>query len=262
MSINPADPRPPYQQVADRLRAAIAAGELAPGDLMPSVRGVAAQYEVSNATASRALDLLKAEGLVDARPGRGNVVRSNGLALYVASYLSAEGDGARQPWHAELDDRGLKATHEITEVATVPAPPDVAELLKVAPGTMTVVRRRVLRIDGTPVQLTDSYYPASLAQDTELSSPGKIPGNSPETLERLGVRLGHFRDDLHVRMPTPEEALQLHLGKGIPVMRLLRTTYAADGTPVEVTNQILASDHYVLSYEVPAHQKTRDPGGT
>jgi GntR family transcriptional regulator len=262
VSLNPADPRPPYQQVADRLRAAIAERELAPGDVMPSVRGVAAQYGVSSATASRALDLLKAEGLVDARPGRGNVVRSNGLVLYVASYLSAEGDGARQPWHAQLGDRGLKATYEITEVATVPAPSEVAELLKVAPGTMTVVRRRVLRIDGTPVQLTDSYYPAVLARDTELSSPGKTPGNSPEALERLGIRLGRFRDDLHVRMPTPEEALQLHLGKGIPVVRLLRTTYAADGTPVEVTNQILASDHYVLSYEVPAHQKARDPDGT
>ena len=94
MSINPADPRPPYQQVADKLRAAIAAGELEPGDVMPSVRGVAAQYGVSNATASRALDLLKAEGLVDARPGRGNVVRPGRPVLYVASYLSAEGGDA------------------------------------------------------------------------------------------------------------------------------------------------------------------------
>ena len=256
MSINPADPRPPYQQVADQIRTAIVAGELEPGGEMPSVRGVAAQYGVSNATASRALDLLKAEGLVDTRPGRGNVVRPSRPVLYMESYLSA----ARPPRHPKPEQQGFTASQDITDVAVVPAPPDIAERLQVAPGTMTVVRRRVLRIDGTPVQLADSYYPASLAQDTELSSPGKIPGYSLAALERLGIHLDHFLDDLYVRMPTPEEAMQLHLGKGIPVVRLLRTAYAADDTPVEVTDQVLASAHFVLSYEVPGHQKDRAPG--
>jgi GntR family transcriptional regulator len=261
VSINPADPRPPYQQVADQLRAGIAAGELEPGGVMPSVRGLAARYGVSNATASRALDLLKAEGLVDTRHGRGNVVRPSRPVLHRAFYLSAGGDGARRPGHAELGDQGSEATQELTEVTTVPVPPEVAERLRVAPGTKTVVRRWILRIGGAPVQLTADYYPAGLAQGTELSGPEKIPDYSLAALERLGVTLGNFFDDLHVRMPTPEEALQLHLGKGIPVLRVLRTFYAEDGVPVEVADQVLASDRHVLSYEVPAHQKARALGG-
>jgi Bacterial regulatory proteins, gntR family len=34
---DPADPRPAWQQAADKLRAAIRSGELAPGDALPSV---------------------------------------------------------------------------------------------------------------------------------------------------------------------------------------------------------------------------------
>src|SRR5262249_48218430 len=90
VTINPADPRPPYQQLADELRAAIASGELGPGDPLPSVRDLAARYRVSNTTASRAIESLKAEGLVDTRPGRGNIVRSKRPVLYVGSYLSAD----------------------------------------------------------------------------------------------------------------------------------------------------------------------------
>jgi len=38
----------------------------------------------------------------------------------------------------------------------------------------------------------------------------------------------------------------------VPVVRILRTTYATDGRPVEVADQILAGDRYVLCYETPA----------
>src|SRR5262249_59225556 len=70
VAINPADPRPPYRQVADRLRAAINGGELQPGAMLPSVRALAAEYGVSNPTASRALETLKSQGLIDTQPGR------------------------------------------------------------------------------------------------------------------------------------------------------------------------------------------------
>lgn len=62
MSIDPTDPRPPYRQVADRLRDTIVAGELAPGQALPSVRALAQQYGVTNVTATRAVDVLRSEG--------------------------------------------------------------------------------------------------------------------------------------------------------------------------------------------------------
>lgn len=260
MTIDPTDPRPAYRQVADYIREAIGRGELGPGEKLPSLRTLAAQYGITPVTISRAIDLLKAEGLIDTRLGTGLFVRSKRPVMHVGSYLTARPDGTRASWSSEVDRQGYKTTQEITEIGTVSAPWDVAERLSVTAGDPVVVRRRILRVDGTPVQLSDSYYPASLAEGTELSRPGKLRGYTHGALERLGIEIERFRDDLYLRMPTPAEATALRLGRGIPVLRLLRTTYSIDGAPVEVADQVLAGDRYVLSYDVPARSPARaDP---
>jgi len=196
------------------------------------------------------------EGLVDTRPGLGTFVRGSKPVIRVAAYLSAT---PRATWQSEGDSQGFHATQDIVSVATVPAPDEVAELLALAPDALTVVRRRVLRADDVPVQTSDSYYPHDIAAGTELETPGKLRGYTFAALQRLGFEIDHFRDEFHVRMPTPDEARLLRLGRGVPVMRLIRTTYAVDGRPVEVADQILAGDRYVLSYEVPG-QRPPAPG--
>ena len=54
-------------------------------------------------------------------------------------------------------------------------------------------------------------------------------------------------------MPTPEEARVLSLRPGVPVFRLVRTAYDADGRAVEVCDTIMSAEAYVLNYELPAH---------
>lgn len=252
MSIDPTDPRPPYKQVADELRDRIVSGELAPGAALPSVRALAQQYEVTNVTASRAVDLLRSEGLADTQPGRGTFVRVQKPVIHIGTYLTVDADGRRATWSNDGERQGFAATQEITELATVLAPADVAERLGIEADAPTVVRRRILRADGVPVQLSDSYYPLELAAGTELAEPGRITGGTVAALERLGIELDRFRDELHLRMPSPREARALRLGKGVPVVRILRTTFATDGRPVEVADQLLAGDRYVLCYQTPA----------
>lgn len=63
------------QRIASELRARIRSGKLAPGDLVPSVRTLVAEHDVALATATKALAMLRKEGLVRVRPGIGTVVR-------------------------------------------------------------------------------------------------------------------------------------------------------------------------------------------
>lgn len=75
MKLDPDDPRPPFQQVANALRAAILTKKFNPGDQLPSGNDLARSYGVSRATIQDALRVLKGEGLIVSRAGSGVFVR-------------------------------------------------------------------------------------------------------------------------------------------------------------------------------------------
>lgn len=62
---------PLHEQVAARIRRAIAAGEARPGDRLPPARDLAAVMDVNTNTVLRALRTLRDEGLLELRRGRG-----------------------------------------------------------------------------------------------------------------------------------------------------------------------------------------------
>ncbi|WP_036963196.1 GntR family transcriptional regulator, partial [Promicromonospora kroppenstedtii] len=55
------------ERIADEIRASIRSGELAPGTPVPSTRRIVAEHGVAMATASRVLDALRRDGLVEVR---------------------------------------------------------------------------------------------------------------------------------------------------------------------------------------------------
>ena len=75
--IDESDPRPIYRQVADEIRRLIAAGALAEGEALPSVRQVAIDLGVNLNTVAGAYRELQAEGLVTIRHGSGAVVAAS-----------------------------------------------------------------------------------------------------------------------------------------------------------------------------------------
>jgi DNA-binding transcriptional regulator YhcF (GntR family) len=75
MALDPDDPRPPFQQVATALRAAILTRKFSPGDQLPSGNDLARTYGVSRGTVQDALRVLRSEGLIVSRQGSGVYVR-------------------------------------------------------------------------------------------------------------------------------------------------------------------------------------------
>ena len=65
---------PPYRRVADDLRGKIDAGELLPGEQVPSMAQLADSYGISRGTARRVLTTLRDEGYVYVTPGWGTFV--------------------------------------------------------------------------------------------------------------------------------------------------------------------------------------------
>ena len=73
-SIQWSDGAPIYRQLKDRVIAMMLDGILKPGDALPSVRQVAAEYQLNPITVSRAYQELADEGLVEKRRGLGMFV--------------------------------------------------------------------------------------------------------------------------------------------------------------------------------------------
>ena len=67
-------PVPPWRQLAAIIRGQIEAGELAPGQQLPSALTLAATYQVSAPTVKKALGVLKNEGLIVGVAGYGTFV--------------------------------------------------------------------------------------------------------------------------------------------------------------------------------------------
>ncbi|UZJ31525.1 TetR/AcrR family transcriptional regulator C-terminal domain-containing protein [Streptomyces endophytica] len=65
---------PPYRRIVAEIRRRIDAGELAPGDRVPSTRRITQEWGVAMATATKVLTTLRQEGVVRAVPGVGTVV--------------------------------------------------------------------------------------------------------------------------------------------------------------------------------------------
>ena len=73
-------PIPLYDQIATRIRVAVAAGELQSGTALPSVRQLATRLRVNPATVVQAYRELEAEGFVEMRQGAGTFVCEVGTA--------------------------------------------------------------------------------------------------------------------------------------------------------------------------------------
>ena len=92
MSIAWSDSTPIYRQLKERVVAMVLDGELKEGDALPSVRQVAADYQLNPITVSRAYQELADEALGEKR---------RGLGMYVI-------DGAREKLLASERERFLK----------------------------------------------------------------------------------------------------------------------------------------------------------
>jgi GntR family transcriptional regulator len=74
VKVDPKEPVPLHEQVAAEIRRAIADGECGPGDRLPPAVDLAAVIGVNRNTVLRAMHVLREEGLLEFRRGRGVTV--------------------------------------------------------------------------------------------------------------------------------------------------------------------------------------------
>ncbi|MFE7121183.1 UTRA domain-containing protein [Streptomyces sp. NPDC057654] len=59
-----------------------------------------------------------------------------------------------------------------------------------------------------------------------------------------------FVEDVDVRMPTPDEMEQLAIPAGVPLARVIRTAYDAEGKALELLDSLVPCDRHVFRYVI------------
>ena len=108
LQIATGDPRPISKQIVDAVRMKIATAELAPGDQLPSVRGLAQQLTVNPNTVAKAYAELTTEGWIESRQG---------LGLYVATPRQRLSDAERS---RRLDEAIQRFLHDVIALDFAP----------------------------------------------------------------------------------------------------------------------------------------------
>ncbi|WP_020018119.1 TetR/AcrR family transcriptional regulator C-terminal domain-containing protein [Promicromonospora sukumoe] len=115
MSTSSQQAESPYRQIAGELRARILAGDLRPGDRVPSVRQIAQRWGVAAATATRVTAVLRDEGLVEARVGSGTVVSGQARRGRAGRPVTEPGRPDAERTAALSRDHLLRAAIEIAD---------------------------------------------------------------------------------------------------------------------------------------------------
>jgi GntR family transcriptional regulator len=243
----------PSQRIADKLREAIVNGTFGPGAKLPSERELARSYGTARNTARQAIAILQAEGLVEPEHGRGVYVRRRPPLHRLSHdrYSRRHREAGKAPFHAEVEAQGRKARVEVMSITPVPAPGWVASRLGLAEGERVLLRRNRYLADDQPVQLADTYIPWAIAEGSRFFEEIPEAGGIFAHFEHLGHRLTRFYEDVRARMPSPDEAKSLHLGRGVPVIEVFHSSFDQDGTAFEVTYFVLPADRNVLTFELP-----------
>ncbi|MFI6034008.1 UTRA domain-containing protein [Streptomyces sp. NPDC051315] len=135
----------------------------------------------------------------------------------------------------------------------VKAPGDLADAFGVQDRTVLVERTYRTRCAGesAPFGLVTSY----LVRDMIAANPDLLdetkepwPGGTQNQLHTVGIEVDRVEERVTARAPTPEEARELDLPAGTPVILLRKTSYDIDGRAVNIADVTLPGDRTELLF--------------
>ncbi|MEV5726304.1 MULTISPECIES: GntR family transcriptional regulator [Streptomyces] len=223
------------RQLADVLRRQLLTGGF-PAGALPHESALATDYRASRNTVRQALDLLRAEGLVERLPGVGTVVVGEKYPHGLDRLMGL----------AETLHEHGRVTNEVRTMGPAPAPAPVAERLHVPPGSDVLYIERLRRLNGLPLSLDLTYLPldvgsALLGCDLENTDVFRL-------LEDLtGQPLGHAEITLEAVNADAHSAAVLQAPRGAAVLMLERLTHLADGRPVDLEFIRFRGDRITMS---------------
>jgi GntR family transcriptional regulator len=242
MSPGPAAlPLPKYHQIYLVLRERLHEGQFAAG--LPGEVALAAEFGVARVTVRRALAQLVAEGLVERAAGRGTVPTA-APAPHGRRVRRTEFAGLL----ADIVGVGLATRVRVIHCGVRPAPPDVAQALRLDAGTAVQKAVRVRSTREGPLSLITTHVPAALAQGFGRRELARKP--ILLLLEESGVRIGRAAQTVSACLADARAAQHLGLQIGSALLAVRRLILDEADRPVQLLQGLYRPDRYQLEMQL------------
>ena len=225
---------PAYRRIQFVLQKRIEAGELQPGDAVPSERELARTHEVSLMTARHALAELEREGLVDRRRGAGTFVALPKIHFNrLASFTE------------QMASRGLPARSRILCAAIVESEQEAAARLAL-PAHSRLVKIERVRQSGEQAFALETCYLAA----EEFGGLLKLPLERRSLFSALereyGVELQYADEEVDATPASARTAELLGIHAGSPVLRIRQALFSTAGKATLYVIGFYRSDRHTL----------------
>jgi GntR family transcriptional regulator len=237
------DASPLWRQIADRLRRSIAAGEFAPGDVLPSETEINATFQVSRATARASLERLKQEGLIRRQSGRGSIVLAPKVEQPVNELAGFSEDMRR---------RGLRPSYSTFSAESAPAGEEAAEALEINEGAVAFHIRRLLLADDEPIGMSESWLAPWIFAGGRQPTPDELDAGSLYAwLARVcGQTIFGARERIEAALADSAMARRLEVAPGSALLVARRRSHAVDQRPMEYAVMHYRADRYRFIIEL------------
>lgn len=240
---------PRYRQIEAILRDQIWSGELAAGDQVPTEEELSKMFQVSRPTVRQALQILEQDQLIYREAGRGTFVND------IVEELPVERRLIRL---SELVDFEEPVDISIQRTATLAARGQVQAALQAEYGEELLFFVRIFGAGGQPFGGAKVHVSQAIARD--LSREDMC---APRLLDRLcergGTQPGRVNFSLDAVLADARTSAFFETYPGAPMISIRRTSYAADGAPIEYSQMMFRSDLCRLSF---CQRPTPDGGWT
>jgi len=225
---------PLHHQVYVVLRQQIEEGQFEGDRPIPSEHELSQIFKVSRITIRRALDRLKQEGFVSRARGRGTFAQVPAAPQAISANLRGIFEN--------LLAMGLRTRVRLIEFGYVPAPPLVAQKLKLEPGARVQRAVRVRYHENVPFSHLTTYLPEDIGRhcdERELSDTPLLL-----LMERAGIKVSAADQSVSAKLADTIVAPLLEIETGSPLLWVKRLVFDQNDRPVEYLNALYRPDIY------------------
>lgn len=227
---------PQYQKIYETLRRQIQENEYPVGSFLPPEPELGKKLNVSRTTVRKAVEILIRDGFVYVRRGVGTEIldfKATQPLQYTTSFSET------------LRDQGFDVSYRGVSVKGLPSTAKIAIDLKLEPGERVIRVHRVALANGKPIAIMLNYLLPDIVPGIEAKA-SKINSLYAFLESEYNIRIDSATDYISARSASAEEAAELKIKEGSPLLIVRRITYSK-GSPIERADLEIVAGRYEYS---------------